>query len=560
MIVSSGEQAMAGLRHSIVAVSVGVVVAALCAAVPAPAGARPASPGSSSAPYAYAARGLAPLMHRTGAAQSASARNPRSAAAKAARPKPVLAGARAASVTGPQAIGSPSAAAGTLQHNFDGTSSRDSEVTNFNLRFEPPDQGLCAGNGYVLEPVNSAYRIFTPDGRTVRGPFNVNDLFDEGAAEFTSDPRCYYDKTTDKWFATILFLNASFTAGRLDIAVSRTSDPTGLWQQYQIDTTDAGGNGCPCFGDQPRMGIDKDNIYISTDEFSINGPQYNGGQLYAIAKSDLVSGRTPAHFVHFADLSIGGTLAGAIEPAITTGAPGAEYFLNSLDPTGTFDNRLGVWAMTHVDRVAHNGMPVLTNKVIDSEPYGFPPPAEQKKSSSTIDSGDDRMQQTQYIGGDIWGELTTGITVPGDATQRAGAAWFAVRPTLGSGGRLTGASIERQGYVTMVGDYVLYPALQADAAGRAAMVFTLTGRDRYPSAAYAVLPAHGNNFGPISVAAAGTGPYDPGSSRWGDYSFAVLDPDADAVWLATEYVPPKSSQTSTGDANWGTRVFEVGLH
>jgi hypothetical protein len=61
------------------------------------------------------------------------------------------------------------------------------------------------------------------------------------------------------------------------------------------------------------------------------------------------------------------------------------------------------------------------------------------------------------------------------------------------------------------------------------------------------------------VAAAGTGPYDKKATRWGDYSFAVLDQHADAVWLATEYVPPKSSQTSTGARNWGTRVLEVAL-
>jgi hypothetical protein len=84
------------------------------------------------------------------------------------------------------------AAAATLS-NFNGTSSRDSEFTNYNLEFEPPDQGLCAANGFVLEPVNSAYRIFRTNGTSVRGPFNVNDLFNVGGKEFTSDPRCWYD-------------------------------------------------------------------------------------------------------------------------------------------------------------------------------------------------------------------------------------------------------------------------------------------------------------------------------------------------------------------------------
>jgi hypothetical protein len=48
------------------------------------------------------------------------------------------------------------------------------------------------GNGFVLEAVNSAYRIYRPNGTSVRGPFSVNDLFNEAAAEFTTDSRCYF--------------------------------------------------------------------------------------------------------------------------------------------------------------------------------------------------------------------------------------------------------------------------------------------------------------------------------------------------------------------------------
>ena len=331
--------------------------------------------------YAAVVHGNAALMHRTSKAAVAPAASSRS---KGARQR-VATRAKTAS-TLPAASAAVTAATSTLLHNFNGVSSLDSEVTNFNQRFEPPDQGLCAGNGYVIEPVNSAYRIYNTAGRSLRGPFNVNDLFDEGAAEFTSDPRCYYDASTNTWFATVLFLNASFTSGHLDIAVSNTGDPTGLWHQFQINTDDLGGNGCPCFGDQPRMGIDHNNIYVSTDEFSINGPEFNGGQLYAIAKSDLIAGTNPAHFVQFKDLSIGGALALSIQPALTTGSPAAEYFLNSLDPNLTFDNRIGVWAMSHGERVATGGTPTLTRRVITSEPYGLPPAAAQKGATSLIDS------------------------------------------------------------------------------------------------------------------------------------------------------------------------------
>src|SRR6185312_3974111 len=184
--------------------------------------------------------------------------------------------------------------------NFNGVSSRDSEKTNFGLEFEPPDQGLCVGNGFVVEPVNSAYNIYNTNGTRIAGPFNVNRLFNDGFKQFTSDPRCFYDKTTNTWFAVILFISSDSKVGRIDLSVNPTGDPSTHWTTYKINVTDLGDPGCPCLGDQPLLGIDQYNVYVSTNEFSILGPQFNGAQIYAIAKSDLTTPgfqppSTPAH-------------------------------------------------------------------------------------------------------------------------------------------------------------------------------------------------------------------------------------------------------------------------
>ncbi len=334
----------------------------------------------------------------------------------------------AAAVPGAPAPASAAAAAATSSAlvNFNGVSSRDSQVTNFEQMFEPPDQGLCKGSGFVLEPVNSAYRIYRTTGNSLRGPFNINDLFNVGGKEFTSDPRCWFDPSTQTWFATILFLNDSSTASSLLIAVRHNSDPRGLWNEYSIDTTDPSGNGCPCFGDQPRIGIDQTNLYVTADEFSILGPQFNGAEMWAIDKSDLVNGVVSPHVVNFPHLT---TDTVAPQPALSTGRPDAEYLLSSLDPSGTGDNRIGVWAMTNRNQVGLGGMPTLSSVVINSEAYAVPPPAPQKGAKSKLDSGDDRMQQTQFVGGTVWGELTTAVQPAGDSSVRAGGAWFQVKPT-----------------------------------------------------------------------------------------------------------------------------------
>ena len=439
--------------------------------------------------------------------------------------------------------------------NFNGVSSRDSQFTNFEQMFEPPDQGLCEGNGFILEPVNSAYRIYSTAGKSLRGAFNINDLFNVGGKEFTSDPRCWFDRPTQTWFATILFLNDTFTAGSLLIAVRHGASPIGLWNEYAIDTTDPTGNGCPCFGDQPRIGIDQTNLYVTADEFSIQGTAFNGAEMWVIDKADLVNGAATLRFAHFAHLT---TNTVAPQPALSRGNPNAEYMLGALNTNGPGAHHISVWAVTNRNQVGLGGTPTLSSVVINSQRYAQPPNAPQKGATSLLNTGDDRMQEAQFVGGTVWGALTTAVRPAGGTTVRAGGAWFQVKPTLGAAG-ITGASIVRQGYIASRGQYEFYPSVQPDVAGNAAVVFTLSSKSRFASAAYSLLKAGGSNFGGPIVAAAGTGPYDPAATRWGDYSFAVPNIGSDAAWLSTEYIPPKSSQTTNGLRNWGTRVFKVRL-
>ena len=88
---------------------------------------------------------------------------------------------------------------------------------------------------------------------------------------------------------------------------------------------------------------------------------------------------------------------------------------------------------------------------------------------------------------------------------------------------------------------------------------TLSGPGYYASAAYTLLTEDEESFGPVKIAALGTGPYSPTSTRWGDYSDAALDPSDSTLWFAVEYDPPLSSQTPDGRQNWGTRVLQVAV-
>ena len=535
------------IRRSRPALALSLALASI-AALPAAAAAQPSAETGvvprSQAATPSAAPSAAPLAALGLAARPRGARRPHGRKGPAA-------------VTSAPAVASPAVApAAAPLVNFDGVSSRDSANSNFGQEFEPPDQGLCAGNGFVLEPVNSAYTIYDESGHALAGPFNVNGPFNEGLKEFTSDPRCYYEKADHTWLAVILQIGPTEESSSLDIAVNSSGDPRTPWTAYKLDTTNPHGNECPCFGDQPKLGIDASNLYVTADEFSILGPAFNGDDLYAFALKDLVAGAAAVHFARFSKLKIAGEPASSIQPAITDGKAPAEYFLNSIDPTETEGASIGVWALTGVKAVAKGGVPTLSSEVLSSQRFVMPLPAVQKGTKSKIEADDDRMQQTQFIGGELWGELSTSVVAPGEKKLHDGAAWFEVEPAIKKGAIGPTTKIVGQGYVTAPGEDFIYPALQVTPSGNGAMVGTLTGTKRFPSAAYTQLsPTSG--WGPVEVAAEGTTNYDPKAERWGDYSWAVMAQNEKAVWLATEYVPPEASQTEDGKLDWGTRVFEV---
>jgi hypothetical protein len=212
----------------------------------------------------------------------------------------------------------------------------------------------------------------------------------------------------------------------------------------------------------------------------------------------------------------------------------------------------------------------LSHVVIASEVYGQPPNAKQKAGptplrdffgipdpESLIASNDDRMNQVVFAGGLLWSGVNT--IVSGD---RVGIAWLAVKPSLKSRGLR--AKVQAQGYVTAVGNSVLYPSVAVNREGDAVIGFSLTGPDFFPSAAYAFVDTE-HGAGAVRIAAAGVAPEDGFSgypslggdvaARWGDYSAAVADEHGD-LWFAAEFIPGGPRRLA---ANWGTFIGKIML-
>jgi hypothetical protein len=306
---------------------------------------------------------------------------------------------------------------------------------------EPPDQGLCVGNGYELEAVNDVLNVFDSSGHSVLPdntatnivsgfPRDVNHAVDLNSffgyapainrttgvrAQSLTDPTCLYDAATQRWFLTVLtletFPNGSLTlVNHLDTAVSQTSDPRGSWNIYKVDVTNDGsnpspGNACPCLGDYPHIGADANGFYITTNAYPWNGSGFDGAQIYAFSKAQLAAGAANVNMVH---LDTFGTVtapsdAGPTQPGFTvwpaqspgttqfaTVNNGSEYFLssNAADEAthpvaGTGGNyvsdHLVSWTLSNTASL-NTASPTLSlsNKVVSVGTYAIPPKQHQK--------------------------------------------------------------------------------------------------------------------------------------------------------------------------------------
>ncbi|MFZ2012635.1 MAG: hypothetical protein WAV00_02335 [Nocardioides sp.] len=468
---------------------------------------------------------------------------------------------------------------GELLANFDGVDAIQNAATAFDL--EPPDEGLGAGNGYVVNFVNVTGAIYNTHGGMVQGPFYLNPFFGEDPAANTSDPRVYFDANTGHWFATMIeyTFNSDFTAvteSHVDVAASRSSNPTGAWNVYHVDASSPTHGGCPCLGDYPILGMDGRNVYISTQEFTSNLQNYNGAQLYILPESELTAGKPSVHEAAFDNLQAGGTLAFRVQWALEPKTAPAEFALSTLDPTGAGDNRVAVWAVTHRGAVARGGMPELSSRIVSSEGY-FPQPPTQtppgfcsgnacaeggEPTTGLVDSGPDAMFETQYINGVIVGAMGTGVNVSGDNGPDAGIGWLVVEAAVKNGMVSGSTHVARQGYLASRGLGLLYPHINMTKNGSMAMAFGLGGPNTFLSAATSVAtPGHG--FRQIRVIQSGvtsdngfTGTEAQGGvGRWGDYSNGQIVQGTNRVWLATQYIPNEGD----GNANWGNRIWAMRL-
>jgi hypothetical protein len=420
---------------------------------------------------------------------------------------------------------------------------------------EPPDTNVAAGPNQVVEVVNLALEMFDKSGNVVQHPVFLNNIFGIGS-NFSSDPKVRYDPGSQRWFVSMLSLNAlslsKATYGQIDLAVSSGPDlSTATWKAYSFVTPSA-------FPDQPDIGFSADKVVLSANSFAC-GAQYSGcsngpilgNEFFVVDKSDLTSMASSPRADFYGPGYDGSTFS--IQPASMM--PGTSPQPTTLYMAAVVPDSSNIIHVFTVDGLPNGTSTPQTTVQVTSLPIitlSDPPNAQQPPPSGTLPgqfTGDNRLQDAVWQDGSLWVSANSACRPQGDTSNRDCLRFIEVL-TGGAAGLAVNQDFD---YGTPGTDYY-YPAVAIDESGDLVSVFSGSSTSEYPSVFFASRlqsdPLDTMSY-PVLVQS-GKMDYTSTHSRWGDYSGASIDPsDGSKVWVGGEYAASASSP------NWGTWIAQV---
>jgi hypothetical protein len=308
-----------------------------------------------------------PTLHRAGASAAA-----RTAGASVALPTVDC------TQSGPECATISRSGGGATTNPYGLAATANGSLYGFDI--EPPDQGLCAGNGYVMESINiGEIRIYNASSLgPVTGASTLDSLMGLTGLGWSSagDIMCQYDADNGgHWFITEIVSttseanggafapNACFFGGsdacREGLAVSTSANPTATtWNVYFVDPnsispTDPGAG--QLLNDYAKTATTRDAFLMFYDEFNLgklpSGPcpgtfgcfAFNGAQQLAIQKSALELGDASVNLVHEnmgTDPSIQPP-DGSCNNSSNAGLTCWFQVIPATSPTGDFNNSYG---------------------------------------------------------------------------------------------------------------------------------------------------------------------------------------------------------------------------
>lgn len=413
--------------------------------------------------------------------------------------------------------------------------------------WNPPDGALAVGPTSFLVGVNEAFAIYDKaSGNPLVGPIDTQSFFGT-APNSAYDPHALYDAG----YGRFVYLTASGTSttSNYELAVSTSNAPqdatSGSWCLYALNAVTTQ-DGYGAWADYPGLGMDGNNLYITSDQFDFNGG-FQQARLLVVPKASVYPTGTScptATSTDFENLTNpDGSSSFAAQPANEPDAlpvpptqTTAMYIVNALGQSGS---QLVVRTVSTA-----GGVPTLSlPSAVNVSPYTTPADAPQP-GGSAISNGDTLLGPLTYRYGKIYAAITTQNVDPSLSTSPnayASVLWYTFAP--GDAAAVSHAITDPNVAFFLPG--ITATCAAPDANGGCAnpsVTLEVTGSGpTQPASAFII-----RDNGTPALYAPGVAGYT-GNGRWGDYPGAAADPtNPAAAWVLGEY-----AQTTTG---WATAV------
>jgi len=409
----------------------------------------------------------------------------------------------------------------------------------------PPDTQLAAVPTDLLETLNDSGSVWSKAGGLVEA-FDLGVFFHVPSGSYFSDPRVLYDAPSGRWFISGLSFTPPSYGSVVYLAVSSTSDPTGVWTVYFADSSS------DILHDQPKIGVSADKVVMSWNDFQ-NASAFVGETTYVWQKSQLLASSSTV------------AIAGVAEDGSRQSPVPAQALGYASSDTNAYvvynNNNCFFCGGASIGVLTVTGTPLQGNVTwTESDPgiaaTSTPPSADQPGAPGSIGTNDDRFLTAVLQGSTLWTSGNDACVPNGDSSTRPCARFIAVT--------VPGGTVTQDFDLAAAGAGVYYPAVGLDSSGDMLAAYSTSSTSMYPGVR--VIGESGGAFLAGQTVKSGEALYDDTScfgvnppSRWGDYSSAAVDPSATGdVWLTGEYAAV-SSLTATSGCAWGTYTAEFNV-
>jgi len=395
----------------------------------------------------------------------------------------------------------------------------------------PPDDNGAAGPNHYMQTINVKYTIYDKSGTLLEGPTNLNAFFSglPGGNNNDGDPIVLYDEQAQRWLMAE-FSGAWSNPDYMLIAISQTSDPTGMWDAWSFMM-----NGFP---DYMKFGVWRDGYYMGTNT-------YSGNDIYVFERDEMLAGGSSPQMVQFNNPNRPNSGFHCVLPVdndgtfAPEGSPGMFMTINDNAWGGSTSDQLWLFELD-VDWTTPSNSTFSRVQQIDVASFdsNFGSSWENIRQPGTGQKLDGisqiLMHRVQYRNFGSSQNIVCNHTVDVGGDQ-AGVRWYELQ--------YNGSEWEVRQYGTYApdNDNRWMGSIAMNGSREIALGYSVSSSTTYPSIRYTGQSSEENALASGTLDIIETSIQEgtasqTSSERWGDYSNLSIDPsDNHTFWFTTQY-------------------------